>query len=289
MSEITVLDKRSCQLGEGVLWHPERRQLFWFDILAKKLMSQSSGGEALEWEFHDFVSAAGWIDDRSLFIASESSLSVFDLVSGQQQDVCKLEWDNPVTRSNDGRADPWGGFWIGTMGKKAEPGAGAIYRYYLGELRRLYPGISIPNSICFSPDRRYAYFSDTAQSLIWRQVLTDRDGWPVGKPEVFIDLREHPEAHPDGAVIDASGRMWNAQWGASRVACYDPDGRFQMSVQFPTAQISCPAFGGEAFSTLFASSAKEGLNPQSDSRSKAGMTFKTSVAAHGQAENRVVL
>jgi sugar lactone lactonase YvrE len=67
----------------------------------------------------------------------------------------------PANRPNDGRADPQNGFWIGTMGKTHAPNAGAIYRYYRGELRRLFAGLTIPNAICFSPDGQSAYFTDT--------------------------------------------------------------------------------------------------------------------------------
>ena len=76
-------------------------------------------------------------------------------------EIAPLEADNPVTRSNDGRADPWGGFWIGTMGFNAEPQAGAIYRYYKGEVLPIVRNITISNAICFAPDRSCAYYTDT--------------------------------------------------------------------------------------------------------------------------------
>ncbi len=116
----------------------------------------------------------------TLLIASESSLFRFNLVTGEQWTLAALEAEKPDTRSNDGRADPQGGFWIGTMGKKAEPGMGAIWRFYRGELRKLFPGISIPNSICFTPDGRTAHFSDSAQRKVMRVAL-DAEGWPVGR------------------------------------------------------------------------------------------------------------
>ena len=109
---MAVFDDRRCELGEGPLWHPGRNQLFWFDILGKRLLTRTDGG-ARDWQFPDLVSAAGWVDDRSLLIASESALFRFDLDSGARSDLCALEADRPDTRSNDGRADPQGGFWIG--------------------------------------------------------------------------------------------------------------------------------------------------------------------------------
>ena len=213
-----IHDETQCTLGEGPLWHPKRNELFWFDILGKRL---HRSGE--HWHFDGHVSAAGWVDDATLLVADAAGLFLFDLETGAREDLVALEADNPATRSNDGRADPHGGFWIGTMGIGAEPGAGAIYRYYRGEVRQLFAGLTIPNAICFSPDGGHAHFTDTPTRRIMRQRLSARDGWPEGEPEPWLDLA--PEGlNPDGAVIDAEGNFWNAQWGAGRVACYDPDG-----------------------------------------------------------------
>lgn len=288
MPDVNIIDQRSCQLGEGAFWHPTRNQLFWFDILNKKLLSQTKDHSPLDWIFDELVSAAGWIDERTLLIASETALSQFDLESGEKSDICALEADNPITRSNDGRADPWGGFWIGTMGKQAEEKAGAIYRYYRGELRQLFPSLTITNAICFSPDCRYAYFADTAKGAIWRQTLNEKDGWPVDPPTMFIDCKKEG-LNPDGAVVDARGNLWNAQWGASRVACYNSDGEFRFAISFPAEQITCPAFGGPNLTTLFATSAKEGLERTFFTQPQAGKTFAIQLDTAGHPENQVIL
>ena len=210
-----IYDERACTLGEGPLWHPERSQLFWFDIVEQKMLSRKEG-RPLEWVFDRMVSAAGIIDEDRLLIATETDLRIFALSSGKSSSLCDLEADNSTTRSNDGRADPQGGFWIGTMGKKAQPHAGSIWRWYRGEMRRLYCGISITNSICFTPDGTSAFFADTATSRVMRVAL-NRIGWPIGEPELYLDLA--PEnLNPDGAVIYSSGKMWLAEWRAARVA-----------------------------------------------------------------------
>jgi len=185
-----IHDDRVCTLGEGPLWHPLRRQLFWFDILGNRMLSRSPEGPQ-EWHFPERVSAAGWISATELMIASETGLFRFDLDKGTRVLVAEVEADNPATRSNDGRADRQGGFWFGTMGKRGgdDPGAGAIYRFFRGELRRLYAGITIPNAICFSPDGRTAHFTDTLTHKVMRVAL-DTDGWPAGTPSVYLDLTE---------------------------------------------------------------------------------------------------
>lgn len=125
-------DNRACELGEGPIWHPLRRQFFWFDILGRRLLSRDDKAGLLEWRFDSMASAAGWIDRDRLLIATETGLDILDLGTGRLAPLMPLEADRPATRSNDGRADRQGGFWIGTMGKHAESGAGAIYRYHRG-------------------------------------------------------------------------------------------------------------------------------------------------------------
>ena len=259
----TLFDSRICVLGEGAFWHPLRQQAFWFDILNRRMLSRHHGRE-LEWRFSERVSAAGWIDRDTLLIASETALIRFDLVSGESRPLIALEADQGHTRSNDGRADPFGGFWIGTMALDAATGAGAIYRYHQGELRQLRGGVSIPNAICFSPDGRLAYYADTAEQTVWAQDL-DAQGWPSGAARVFLDLRGTDE-YPDGAVTDAQGNFWNARWGTGRLVCHAPDGRLLDTVAVPSRQTTCPAFFGADLDQILLTSAAEGVDGAQDGR-----------------------
>jgi sugar lactone lactonase YvrE len=279
-----IFDSRTCELGEGPLWHPKRGQLFWFDILNKKLLSRV-GDTALEWQFNEMCSAAGWVSEKELLIASETQLFLFNLDTGVQRPITPLEADNQLTRSNDGRADPQGGFWIGTMGKKTEKGAGAIYRYYRGGLRRLYMGITISNAICFAPDGKTAFFTDTVTAKVMRVGL-DADGWPLGEPHVYLDL----QTNPDGAVIDRAGKMWLAEWGSSRVGCYDPSGALIGQADFDAPNTSCPAFGGADLTTLYCTTAQQHMDAAARAaHPKSGMVFAALGAGQGQAEHKVIL
>jgi sugar lactone lactonase YvrE len=286
MSDVTCYSQTRCSLGEGPMWHPVREQLFWFDILGKRLFTLEDGTER-SWQFDRHVSAAGWLDRDGLLVASETDLFRFDVNTARQERILTLEANNPLTRSNDGRADPWGGFWVGTMGKQLEPGAGSIYRYWRGELRRLKEGLTIPNSICFSSDGSVVYYTDTPTRQIMRQPLDPQTGWPDGPAQVFVDLRDGA-FNPDGSVVDAQGYLWNAQWGASRIARYAPTGEMVMAITFPARQISCPAFGGEGLQTLFATSASEGLEPAG---AEDGSTFAVSLSEGevGQPEPQVLI
>jgi sugar lactone lactonase YvrE len=281
-----IFDPRPCELGEGPLWHPVREQLFWFDILNRTLHSQA-GGEPLSWTFPEMVSAAGWTARETLFLASETGLALFDIASGTRSPVAVM--DSPTTRSNDGRADRQGGYWFGTMGKRAEKGAGAIWRWYRGELRQLFPGITIPNAISFTPEGRAAHFADTVTGKVMKVAL-DAAGWPIGAPQVWLDLTAEG-LNPDGAVIDAEGRFWNAQWGAGRVAAYAPDGSYLTAVETPGApHSSCPAFGGTDMKTIFITTALEHLDAAARAANPAsGQVFAFPGVARGLPEPQVIL
>lgn len=128
-------------------------------------------------------------------------------------------------------------------------------------------------------------FGDTPTGKVWRVAL-DGEGWPKGEPEVYLDLKSEG-LNPDGAVIDAEGNLWNAQYGAGRVACYDASGEFREAVSFNATQTTCPAFGGPDLKTLFCTSAAKGLDdPEAADH---GRTFAVETEHLGQAEHRVQL
>ena len=277
---ITIHDDRACLLGEGPLWHPIRKQLIWFDILNHTLLTTGH-----QMHFDRAVSACGWVDENRLLVASETDLFLFDLRDGSSEHVVPLEADNPVTRSNDGRADPEGGFWIGTMGHQGETGAGALYRYYRGELRQIRDGVTIPNATCFTPDGCHAYFADTAEQLVWRYALGE-DGWPDPEPETYLDHRD-TDVNPDGAVVAADGTFLCAEWGGSRIACYSPFGNLIEEIDLPVPQPTCPAFGPDA---LYVTSARQGMPGAAiNAAPHSGKTLRIETLYKGQSEHQVIL
>lgn len=279
-----IFDDTICILGEGPLWHPTRSELFWFDILGRRLHRKGQ-----HWQFDECVSAAGWVDDDTLLVASQTALLRFTISTGAHEVVVPLEADNPGTRSNDGRADPFGGFWIGTMAIDQAPGAGAIYRYHRGTLSVVAAGITCPNAICFSPDRMWAYYTDTGTKLILRMALDPATGAPSRAAEVHVDLTGTDHV-ADGAVVDARGTLWTAQWGSARVAGFDGSGALVGTFDVPALQSSCPAFGGADLRTLFVTSAAIGLPDAAFTGAEAqGQTFALQTDVTGQKEHRVLL
>ena len=287
--EAKIFDKTPCRLGEGPIWHPLRESLIWFDILGKCLFERREVDlSAKRLSFDSYVSAGAWISHSELLVASSKELFIVDLDTGISRKLVNLESENSLTRSNDGRADPYGGFWIGTMSIKMERGQGAIYRFYKGELRKLFSSISIPNSICFSPEGKIAYFTDTVQGEVLRVTL-DVSGWPKSQPELFVNCRSEG-INPDGSVVDRDGCLWNAQWGYSRVARYSERGELIETIELDVPQATCPAFGGKDCSTLFITTARDGMSEVALQKAPlSGAVFSTQTSTIGQKENQIKL
>lgn len=253
-----------CELAEGPLWHPGRQQLFWFDILEGTLHAADTSGTAQgEWAFGEPAAAAGIVDDRTLAVATASALVRLDLDTGERTHIADHESDVPGNRCNDSRVNPAGGFWLGTMSRKgdSEPGVGAVYQYREGAMEKLFDGITIPNSICFSPKGNLAYFADTPTNLILKCAINPRTGKPTGNWTTFFDTSQH-RGHPDGAVVDSEGYLWSARWGGSCVVRHAPDGSISRVVELPVPNVTCPALGGPDLKTLYITTAREHMSAE---------------------------
>jgi sugar lactone lactonase len=292
MSEVavTVLSDIACQLGEGPTYDPHSGKLFWFDIRGRKLLEKAMpDGAVTVHDLPEMASALGVIDDVRQLLVTETGLYVRDVRTGALSLHTPLEADNPATRSNDSRVHPCGAFWIGTMSKGEEKGAGAIYWFFRGELRVLFPGIGIPNSICFSPDGATAYYADTAVNLLMRVACDPKTGLPRGEPSVFFDQRKD-KGGLDGSVVDADGVLWNARWGAASLDAYSPDGKRIRSIAIPAKQSSCPAFVGAKADRIAVTSAWQGMDEAARKRDPhAGKTFLVDLPVNGKHEPRVLI
>jgi sugar lactone lactonase YvrE len=285
-----TLSDRHCHLGEGCTYDPATDTAWWFDILERTLFkadlaSGAVAAHALPW----MASVVAFIDDQRQLLATENGLYVRDIRDGRLTLHVALEADNAATRSNDGRVHPCGALWIGTMGRKAEKGAGAIYHFGGGELRRLYAGISIPNAICFSPDGARAYFTDSREGILHRVAIDRGNAMPTGAPVPLFDHRGGVGSL-DGAVVDAEGLIWNARWGGSCIDVYTPEGERVRTIRVPAKQPSCPVFVGADFDRLLVTTAWEGMDENARAADPHhGQTFILDVGARGRPEPRIKL
>ena len=287
---VRILDARRCRLGEGPSYEAANDTLFWFDILDKKLLEHKfEAGTTIVHDLPFMASAIFSVDENRQLILSEQGLHLRDRKSGALSLHVTVEAENSITRSNDARAHPCGAVWFGTMGIDEEKGAGSIYHFFKGSVRRLFADITIPNSTCFSPHGEIAYFVDTPTHHLMRVAIDPKTALPVGEPQLFY--RHQGPGWIDGSVCDADGNVWNARWGAGEVACHAPDGSGISTFTVPLSpQTSCPAFVGRNADRMIVTSAyklmsKEALSAAPD----AGKTFIADIKVNGRHEPRVLL
>lgn len=285
----TVLCAEHCHLGEGPTYDPASDTAWWFDIREGVLFEAKLGsGDVRRHALGRMASALGRIDAGRQLIVAEDGLYIRTIADGALSLYLPLEADNSATRSNDSRVHPSGTFWIGTMGRKAERGLGAIYALHRGEITRLFANVTIPNAICFSADGAIGYFADTEENELYRVALDPETGLPRGEPELL--LRHAGVGGLDGAVVDAEGRIWNARWGGGCVDVYSPQGEHLRSIVVPARQASCPAFVGENLSRLLVTSAWQDMDAAAKQADPGhGQTFLLDVGARGRAEPDVLL
>ena len=280
-----VLSETVCELGEGPSYERETNRLWWLDILGRTLHERDLiSGDERHHRLPFLASVAARIDDERQLLGTEKGLYIRRRSDGALTPHVELEPGTTTNRSNDGRVHPSGSLWIGTMGKGAEDGAGAIYHVAQAKVTRLFAGISIPNGICFSPDGATGYFVDTKVNHLMRVPLDPATGVPTGDASLLADTADRPGGM-DGSVCDREGNIWNARWGGGAVDCYAPDGRLLRSLAVPARQATCPVFYGAGLDRIAVTSAWEGLGPlEREKDPLAGQLFSFPVDGAGLPE-----
>ncbi len=287
--QISFLDETKCELGEGPTYDPAQNKAWWFDIVGKKLFQHdfiTSKTDGFDLPF--MASMLAVIDDNTQLVASENGLYIRDTGTNEFVLHHPLESDNPVTRSNDGRAHPCGAIWIGTMGKNAEKEAGAIYHFNNSKLTKLFPNITIPNSISFSPDAKTAYFTDTQVNKLMKIEIDPKTALPVSEPELLHD-HSGMTGGLDGGIVDIESNIWIACWGASALMKFSNEGELLEEIQLPVTQPTCPCFVGKQLDKLLITSAWQGKQPPADSKGDAGKTLLVDLNVQGKPESRISL
>jgi L-arabinonolactonase len=270
-----LLDARNF-LGECVLWCERGKRVYWTDIGAQRLHSCAvDGSMRSEWIMPERLCCFAFTDDENvLLLGLASRLAFFDLRTQVVTDICAVESELNMTRINDGRCDRQGRLVFGTMDERDGKAAiGSFYRlnHDLTLERLPLPKIAIANSICFSLDGGAMYFCDSVEPVIYRW-----DGYASGYPSkisVFAKL-DADAGSPDGAIVDADGCLWSAQWGGARVVRYGADGSALRVLHLPVSQPSCVCLGGTLLNQLFVTTAWESLSaPRLAAEPLAGALF----------------
>ena len=252
----SVLPARA-QLGECPLWSPHEGRLYWVDIDGRAIhrFDPVSGIDQVH-EAPGRPSALALTPKPGrLLVAIEHRLAYFDLGAEVWLDWLALELDGNGNRLNDGRTDPAGRFWVGSMFVPTSAGRfnGALYRVSgAGTAVTVRTGVGVANGLAFSPDGRTMYFADTPRRLVWAFDY-DKDTGEATNERVFQDFTALP-GKPDGACVDVDGCYWTAcvyGWAVARIT---PAGKVDRLISIPVEKPTMPAFGGADLSTMFITS-----------------------------------
>lgn len=255
MTAVHCVAQCADRLGEGPCWSFLDQRLYWFDIEGKKLrwLTPTSGSIGCV-ELSMRASAAAPRTAGGLLMATERGLAVFNAESRGVAIVQPMDL-GPGFRTNDGKTDPAGNFWWSSMDDNHGERPGAIFRTSPTMVtERVLDGVHIANTISVSADGGSLYLADSRLKTLFVYNVDD-----LREVREFANTRGGLGT-PDGSAIDAEGFLWNAQWGGWRVVRYAPDGSINRVVEMPVEQPTSCAFGGPDFSTLYITSAWDGLS-----------------------------
>ena len=285
----TCVAPTGARCGEGVVWSAEEAAVYWTDInrfLIHRL--DTIGGGVHTWMFGEpVVALALTTRPGTMLVALGSRLLLWRPETDWRQEHGFALTGWPQVRLNDGRADPLGNFWVGSMqnnvgpdGEPGEsgPGQGALFRVAPGGAVTVWrEGLGIANTLCWSPDRKRFYFGDTLANEV-RVYDYDAATGAIANERPFLTAVD--PGLPDGSAIDAEGWLWNCRWGGGCILRAAPDGRTVEPVAMPVTNVTTAAFGGPALKTLYVSTASQ------PGERLSGSLFKLETEVPGLPEHR---
>jgi sugar lactone lactonase YvrE len=257
----TILDAHAA-VGEGPVWDERTNRLFWVDIMGHKLhvYDPASGHDAVV-DVGQPVGAAALRESGGMVLALRDGFALLDADLSNLQWVAHVEHDIPTNRMNDGKCDPAGRFWAGTMAFAPKEPAGALYRLDPDlTVTLVVDDITLSNGLDWSLDNKRMYYIDSTS----QQVDTfdyDLATGSLGERRTAITI-PRDEGLPDGMTVDAEGGVWVALHGSGTVRRYLPDGTVDRIVQLPVRMVTCPAFGGPDYGDLYITTMNHGMSEE---------------------------
>lgn len=277
-------------LGECPLWSDLDRRLYWVDIEGRAIHRYDPSTNVDEQRSVPGRPGSIALTERvgHLLVALEHGLAFYDWDSGAYREWIPLEPDATGNRLNDGRCDPAGRFWVGSMFDPTSAGqaTGMLHRVGPGgDVATVRSGIGVANGLAFSPDGSTMYFADTPRQTVWAYDYDVATG-EAGGERVFLDFSDLP-GRPDGACVDQDGCYWIACVGGWAVIRVTPDGTVDRRIDLPVHKPTMPAFGGPGLETLFVTSiGAGGSSPMAPGQRDPGGLFAVETGVRGLAEPR---
>jgi xylono-1,5-lactonase len=277
-------------LGEGPVWDERTETLYWVDIDRGELHQCRADGSKLEsTKIGERICCValrrkepGFIAglERSIAFISLNPLKIRPLLDTPAS-IDMPPGGHPLTyRCNDGKCDSAGRFWVGTYTEGATRAADRFFRFDAGgTLTRAAGPVNCANGPAFSPDGKLGYFVDSYGKVVHRYDV-GATGELSGQ-RIFRRFEAEGCGFPDGLTCDASGCVWIAEWGASRVSRFSPEGESLDVIRLPVVQPTSCAFGGPGLKRLFITSASVGLDAASNANGLAGALFAVDLEVGG--------
>ncbi|MBT3636392.1 MAG: SMP-30/gluconolactonase/LRE family protein [Opitutae bacterium] len=251
----TIQPVGSCvsQWGEGpIFWDGH---LIYVDIEGHTLIRlNGETGNEETWEMSERIGTVVPMKDGSFLCAGDSGIYSFDPASGDKINLADPEaHKRPDNRFNDGKCDPAGRFWAGTISTVKKTGDANLYMFDLaGNLSLKVSGVTNSNGICWNAEATVMYYIDTPTKKILAYPFENETG-EIGEPSLVVDTGVAGWAgSPDGMTIDADGKLWVAMCHGGTVLRIDPlSGELLQQVDFPCVETTACAFGGPNLERLF--------------------------------------
>lgn len=262
---VRVAVSHASLLGESPMWHPRENALYYCDIPGHQLLRFEPASQSLrQWQFDTDVSACAPRLGGGLLLARRDGIFAFDPASGASEQLAAPPYDTASQRFNDGKCDPQGRFWVGTICQPRMPAIGTMQCFSGGRLQQRFGGVSVSNGLAWSPDARTLYWADTQLATVFAFDFEPQTGavsrrrvfaeFPVKRPGQSLDGYI---GRPDGAAVDSEGCYWVAMYEGQRVLRLAPSGEVLRTVHLPVRCATMPAFGGADLKTLYITTARE--------------------------------
>ena len=252
-------------LGESPLWLPDEGALLWVDIPGRQLNEwRAADGRHRHWALPSEAGCCVPLPGGELLLPMRDGLWRFERAAGTRQRLATPPYDPALERFNDGKADPQGRLWVGTIYEPRDSATAALYRWHAGRLDRMAGGVTVGNGLAWSPDGRTLYWSDTKDHVIYAFDFDGDDGSLSRRREFvrFAPKAASTDSHryggrPDGAAMDSEGAYWVAMFEGQRLLRMASDGRLLLELPLPVRCPTMPCFGGDDLRTLFVTTARD--------------------------------
>ena len=244
------------EVGEGPHWDRECQVLWWVDLLEGLVhRSDLASGETTTLSAGRPVGAVVTRGPGGLVTADSRGFS-FLTEHGEVFD--RVEVLAPGHRMNDAKTDPAGRLWAGSTAMDFASGQGALHVLSPGGgVETVLSGLTLPNGLGWSPKGDTFYLVDSVQGWLRAWDFQAELG-KINSPRTIAEFSRQGEL-PDGLCVDATGTIWVAIWGGSRLERYGPEGQPFSPIPLPVTQPSSCTFAGLRLETLVVTSARRGL------------------------------